>query len=243
MSKSLDVLTIIPARMGAKRFPGKPLADMKGLPMIIRVWQQAAAAKIGPVLVACAEREIADVVNAAGGTAILTHPDLPSGSDRVRQAAEIYDPEGQYGLILNLQGDMPLIDPDALRRTIDVLKTQPKADIATAVTPIDDAAEIANPNIVKAVLNKHNRALYFSRSPVPYGAQVVYHHIGLYAYRRAALARFCALPPSILEQTERLEQLRALEDGMAIYAAELDAAPAGIDTPEDLARANAALGR
>lgn len=243
MHKTEDILTIIPARMGASRFPGKPLADMMGQPMIIRVWQQAIKADIGPVLVACAEREIADIVNEAGGMAILTHPDLPSGSDRVRQAAEIYDPDRNHSLILNLQGDMPLIDPEALRQTIDVLKTQPKADIATAVTPIDDAADIANANIVKAVLNKHNRALYFSRSPVPYGAQTAFHHIGLYGYRRAALERFCQLPPSILEQTERLEQLRALEDGMVIYAAELERAPAGIDTPEDLEAANAILAR
>jgi len=243
MDKTEDVLTIIPARMGASRFPGKPLADMMGVPMVIRVWQQAVKANLGPVLVACAEREIADIVNEAGGMAILTHPDLPSGSDRIRQAAEIYDPQRNYDLILNLQGDMPLIEPEALRVTINILKTVPNADIATAVTPIDTPIDIANPNIVKAVLDKHSRALYFSRSPVPYGAQTAYHHIGLYGYRRAALERFCRLPPSILEQTERLEQLRALEDGMAIYAAELDTAPAGIDTPEDLAAANAALAR
>jgi len=223
MTKTPQILTIIPARMGASRFPGKPLADMLGVPMIVRVWQQAVKADIGPVLVACAETEIAAVIEAAGGIPILTHPDLPSGSDRVRQAAEIFDPSGEYDIILNLQGDMPLIAPDVLRQTVDVLAAYPQADIATAVTVIDDVAEIANPNIVKAVLDKDGRALYFSRSPVPYGADAAYHHVGLYAYRRAALTRFCSLPPSILEQTER------------------DDAPAGVDTPEDLTAANAVL--
>jgi 3-deoxy-manno-octulosonate cytidylyltransferase (CMP-KDO synthetase) len=214
---------------------------MLGLPMIVRVWQQAVAADIGPVLVACAEPEIAQVIDQAGGIPILTHPDLPSGSDRVRQAAALFDPDEDYKIILNLQGDMPLIDPQALRETVRVLIANPQADIATAVTPIDDPEEIANPNIVKAVLDKTGRALYFSRSPVPYGAHAAYHHVGLYAYRREALTRFCSLPPSVLEQTERLEQLRALEDGMQIYAVELETAPMGVDVPADLVAANAVL--
>lgn len=238
MKKTAQILTIIPARMGASRFPGKPLADMMGTPMIIRVWQQAVKADIGPVLVACAEREIAQAVDMAGGIPILTHPDLPSGSDRIRQAADIFDPEERYDIVLNLQGDMPLIDPYVLQETANILKAFPQADMATAVTAIDDPIEISNPNIVKAVLDKDGRALYFSRCPIPYGATSVYHHVGIYAYRRAALTRFCSLPPSILEQTERLEQLRALEDGMGIYAAILNQAPAGVDTPADLAAAN-----
>ncbi len=241
MTDNSKILTIIPARMTASRLPGKPLANMMGTPMIVRVWQQAVKADLGPVLVACAQAEIAAAVDKAGGLAVLTHPDLPSGSDRVRQAAEIYDLEGQYDIILNLQGDMPLIDPAALQATVKILHDYPQADIATAATATDDAAQVNNPNIVKAVLGKDGRALYFSRAAIPHGAETVYHHAGLYAYRRAALMRFCSLPPSILELTEGLEQLRALEDGMMIYCAELDNAPAGIDTAEDLAAANVIL--
>jgi len=205
-----QILTIIPARMGSSRLPGKPLADMAGTPMIVRVWQQAVAADLGPVIVACAEAEIKAVITAAGGQAVLTDPDLPSGSDRVRAAADAYDPDGKCGIILNLQGDM-------------------------------HKREIDSPHIVKAVLAGDGRALYFSRSAVPHGAKAVFHHVGLYAYRRHALTQFCELAPSNLEVTERLEQLRALENGMVIYAVQLDHAPAGIDTPDDLARASAIL--
>ena len=227
--------------MASTRLPGKPLADMAGTPMIVRVWQQAIKADLGPVIVACAQTEIAECIDVAGGIPILTHPDLPSGSDRVRQAAEIYDPDGNFDIIMNLQGDMPLIDPQVLIAAVQVLRDQPEADIATAVCATSDAAQIDNPNIVKAVINPDGRALYFSRSPVPHGADTVFHHVGLYAYRRAALTRFCSLPPSILEQTERLEQLRALENGMTIYTAEIDSAPVGVDTPEDLAQAIAVI--
>ena len=227
--------------MGARRLPGKPLANMAGVPMIVRVWQQAVAAHLGPVIVACAEPDIKAAIEAAGGEAVLTAPDLPSGSDRVRAAADIYDPDGAFSIVLNLQGDMPLIDPDVLRRTVAGFERHSAADIITAVTPAQDKDAINSPHIVKAVLAGDGRALYFSRSPVPHGASSVWHHVGLYAYRRAALTRFCDLAPSKLELTERLEQLRALENGMVIYAVHLDDAPAGIDTPEDLARANAIL--
>ena len=199
--------------------------------MIIRVWQQAIKADLGPVIVACAESEIKSAVESVGGIAVLTDPDLPSGSDRVQAAAEIYDPEGGFEIILNLQGDMPLIDPDILRQTVNILQEQPKADIATAVTATQNRDEIDSPHVVKAVLTEEGRALYFSRSPIPHAAASMFHHVGLYAYRRAALKKFCSLPPSLLELTERLEQLRALENDMIIYAAEIDHAPAGIDTP------------
>ena len=236
-SNSAKILTIIPARMASTRLPGKPLADMAGTPMIIRVWQQAIKADLGPVIVACAESEIKSAVESVGGIAVLTDPDLPSGSDRVQAAAEIYDPEGGFEIILNLQGDMPLIDPDILLQTVNILQEQPKADIATAVTATQNRDEMNSPHVVKAVLSEEGRALYFSRSPIPYGAASMFHHVGLYAYRRAALNKFCSLPPSSLELTERLEQLRALENDMIIYAAEIDHAPAGIDTPEDLEKA------
>lgn len=242
---STQILTIIPARMGSTRLPGKPLAEMGGTPMIVRVWQQALAAELGPVIVACAEPEIKAAIDAAGGQAVLTDPDLPSGSDRVRVAADIYDPDRKFDIILNLQGDMPLIDPDILKRTVAGFETYKGADIITAVTQTQDGREIDSPHIVKAVLAENGRALYFSRSAVPHnlsgGVRTAFHHVGLYAYRRAALTRFCELPPSRLELTERLEQLRALEDGMVIYAVELDDAPAGIDTATDLARANKIL--
>ena len=227
--------------MGSHRLPGKPLADMGGTPMIVRVWQQAVAANLGPVIVACAEPEIKVAIEGAGGQAVLTDPDLPSGSDRVRAAADIYDPTGKFGIILNLQGDMPLIDPHVLKKTVSGFERYSEADIITAVTMMHDSREIDSPHIVKAVLASDGRALYFSRSAVPHGGKTMFHHVGLYAYRRAALTRFCELPPSKLEQAERLEQLRALENGLVIYAVELDDAPAGIDTPEDLQRANARL--
>lgn len=240
---SAKILTIIPARMASTRLPGKPLADMNGTPMIVRVWQQAVKVGLGPVIVACDNETVKTAIETAGGRAVLTDPDLPSGSDRVQVAADIYDPHKAFDIILNLQGDMPLIQPDILRQTVEVLRGQPHADIATAVTETDDPSELSSPHVVKAVLGEDGRAFYFSRSLIPHGAEQAFHHVGLYAYRRAALKRFCSLPPSKLEKTERLEQLRALENGMQIYAAIIDSAPAGIDTPEDLARANAILTR
>lgn len=223
--------------MASTRLPGKPLADMAGVPMIVRVWQQAVKADLGPVIVACAESVVQKTVEMAGGVAVLTDPALPSGSDRVKAAADIYDPDGEFDIILNLQGDMPLIETDVLRQTVEVLHRHSDADIATAVTLTRNKDEISSPHVVKAVLTPNGRALYFSRSPIPHGAPQMYHHVGLYAYRRAALTQFCSLPPSRLEITERLEQLRALENDMVIYASQIDHAPAGVDTPEDLKKA------
>jgi len=231
--------------MASARLPGKPLADIGGVPMIVHVLQRALAANVGPVVVACAEAEIRDAVRAAGGTAVLTDPNLPSGTDRVRAAAEIIDPEKKYNCVINVQGDLPTLDPLVISAALDVLTEIPECDISTLVVATDDPREIDDPNVVKAVLSMENlsrgqkrgRALYFTRASVPSGTGSVWHHIGIYAYRRDALDTFCALPPSPLEQREKLEQLRALEAGMRIDAAVIDSEPHGVDTPEDLQRA------
>ena len=232
------VLTIIPARMASTRLPGKPLVDIMGKPMIVRVYEQAQKANLGPVIVACTEQDIADVINDIGGQAVLTDPNLPSGSDRVFQAAQRFDPSGTYPVILNLQGDMPLISAEVLSQTVKALDDNPKADIATAVIATEDEREITDPNVVKAVIGEDGRALYFSRAALPYQAAKVFHHIGIYAYRRKALETFCKLPPSPLEKQERLEQLRALEHGMNIYVADIlsnfSETLRGVDTAEDL---------
>ena len=233
----MSALIIIPARMASTRLPGKPLADIAGLPMIVHVLQAAQAAEMGPVLVACAEEEIKHAVEQAGGKAVLTDPSLPSGSDRVRQAADIYDPEKRFDIIVNVQGDMPTLDPALVRIIIQPLLEDAALDIATAAVKTDDAREIADPNVVKAVAAASGRALYFTRAAAPSGEGDVLHHLGVYAYRRAALDKFCSLPPSPLEKRERLEQLRALEAGMSIHICLVDAAPHGVDTEEDLERA------
>ncbi len=233
-------MIIIPARMASTRLPGKPLADIAGAPMIVRVMQRAAAAGVGPVYVACAESEIKDAVEAAGGTAIMTDPDLPSGTDRIRVAADIIDPDKTFDTVINVQGDLPTLDPGAIVTALDVL-TGSGADISTLAVATDDPREISDPNVVKAVISfdneKSGRALYFTRASAPGGSGPVWHHVGLYAYRRAALDAFCALPPSPLELRERLEQLRALEAGMTIAAGIIDSSPEGVDTPDDLDRA------
>jgi len=233
-----EVLTIIPARMASSRLPGKPLADILGKPMISRVYEQAQKADLGPVIIACAEQEIADLVTDIGAQAVLTEPSLPSGSDRVYQAAKLFDPTRIYPIVLNLQGDMPLISPQVLVQTVRVLKDHPVADIATAVIATQDKAEIADPNVVKAVLTQKGQALYFSRHALPYEAKEVFHHIGIYAYRREALETFCHLTPSPLETQERLEQLRALEHGMHIQCTTILSSQSetlrGVDTPTDL---------
>ncbi len=238
---NLTPLVVIPARMASQRLPGKPLADIGGVPMIIHVMQRALAANVGPVVIACADSEIADAVRAGGGTAVLTDPDLPSGTDRVRVAADIVDPEKNYNCVINVQGDLPTLDPLAVSAAVDVLADAPQCDISTLVVATEDPREIADPNVVKAVLSMENqrrgRALYFTRASAPSGAGEIWHHVGIYAYRRAALDRFCALPPSPLELREKLEQLRALEAGMRIDAAVIDSEPHGVDTPEDLKRA------
>ena len=240
-----ESLVIVPARLAATRLPGKPLATIAGAPMIVHVWRRAVEADIGPVIVACGDRSIADAVDAVGGEAVMTDPDLPSGSDRVHAAAAIFDPAGRYGIVVNLQGDLPAIEPALIRASLIPLRDR-AVDIATLVAPTDDPDARENPNVVKAAIGLAKgaavgRALYFTRSAVPSGAGPVWHHIGIYAWRRAALDRFVALPPSPLEIRERLEQLRALEAGMRIDAAVVDGVPFGVDTPEDLARARALL--
>jgi 3-deoxy-manno-octulosonate cytidylyltransferase (CMP-KDO synthetase) len=240
----MSCIVIIPARMAATRLPDKPLADIAGTPMIVRVWQSAINAATGPVAVAAGDAEIVAVVERHGGTAVLTDPALPSGTDRIFAALNLLDPEGAHSTVVNLQGDLPLLDPVQLRIVKETLETS-GADIATLAAPITDAADLDNPNVVKPVVAwtdnaAYGRALYFSRARAPFGDGPYYHHIGIYAFRRAALARFVALPPSPLEKRERLEQLRALEAGMRIVVARVDEAPLSVDTPEDLEKARAA---
>jgi 3-deoxy-manno-octulosonate cytidylyltransferase (CMP-KDO synthetase) len=236
-------IIVIPARMASMRLPDKPLADIGGEAMIVHVMRRAEEADLGPVVVACAEDEIAEAVTRAGGTAILTDPDHASGSDRVFEALNKADPEGKYDAVINLQGDLPLIDPAAIRAALTPL-ADPEVDIATLGCVITDEEEKTDPNVVKIVLSAENgadqgRALYFTRATAPTGDGDLWHHIGIYAYRRAALARFVELPPSPLELRERLEQLRALEAGMRVGVALVDTVPFGVDTPADLERARA----
>ncbi len=238
---TMNPIVVIPARMAAVRLPGKPLADIAGRAMILRVLDAASAESAGPVLVAAGDREIVDTVEAAGFRALATDPALPSGSDRVLAALAALDPERAHDVVVNLQGDLPDLPPGTLRAVLAVLAVDRAADIATLVVE-DSRPEIRdNPDIVKAVLALREglpaRALYFTRSPAPSGEGPFWKHVGIYAYRRAALERFCALPPSPLERRERLEQLRALEAGMTIVAAPVLDVPDGIDTPADLERA------
>ncbi|WP_336485426.1 3-deoxy-manno-octulosonate cytidylyltransferase [Methylobacterium nigriterrae] len=239
-----DPLVLIPARLAATRLPSKPLADIAGEPMIVHVWRRAIEAGIGPVVVATDTRAIAEAVEAVGGTAVMTRPDHPSGSDRLAEALEIVDPEGHHDVVVNLQGDLPTIDPRAIGAAVTPLADR-GVDIATLCAVITRAEEISDPNVVKLVGHpvgpQRLRALYFTRAQAPWGEGPLFHHIGLYAYRRAALARFMALPPGTLETREKLEQLRALEAGMRIDATIVDDLPLGVDTPADLERARAAL--
>jgi 3-deoxy-manno-octulosonate cytidylyltransferase (CMP-KDO synthetase) len=244
-AESMKPLVVIPARMSSSRLPGKPLADIHGAPMIVHVWRRARAAGVGPVLVAAGESEIVEAVEKAGGRALLTRADHPSGSDRVWEAVEIADPHGHHDVIVNLQGDLPMLEPSAIVRVLEPL-SQPAVDIATIAIEIHDEAERDNPNMVKAVAplgpdRPIARALYFTRARCPAGPGPHFHHIGIYAFRRAALQRFVRLPPDKLEQWERLEQLRALAAGMRIDVALVDTAPFGVDTPADLERARALL--
>ncbi|MDO9433775.1 MAG: 3-deoxy-manno-octulosonate cytidylyltransferase [Phenylobacterium sp.] len=236
-------IILIPARMAATRLPGKPLADINGIPMIVRVLRQAQAAAIGPVAVAAGDVEIVEAVRAAGGLAVLTDPDLPSGSDRIVAALNEIDPAGDHDVIINLQGDIPFLAPSVVEATARLLADQPSCDIATVMVAEADVAERANPDIPKVVASmaadgRSARALYFTRS-VLYGDAPVWLHHGVYGYRREALLRFTAAPPSPLELRERLEQLRALELGMSIWAAVIDEAPISVDNPADLERARA----
>ncbi len=242
----MNPIILIPARMASTRLPGKPLADIGGRPMILHVLDRAREAAIGPAAVAAAEPEIAQAVRADGGTAILVADDVPSGTDRIHQALLALDAGSRHDAVVNLQGDLPTMPPALLRILLAALDGG-DADIATLVAPITSEAEAAAPQVVKCACAfapgaTVAPALYFSRLPVPWGEGPRYHHIGVYAYRRAALTRFVALPASPLELREKLEQLRALEAGMRIVAALVDHAPFGVDTPEDLERARAALG-
>ena len=235
----------IPARLASTRLPHKPMALIHGVPMIVHVWQRAVAADIGPVFVAAAVREIAEAVTAAGGICVLTDPALPSGSDRVYAALQAVDPEGKIATIVNVQGDLPTIDPTLIKHVLDPL-ADAAVDIATRVCPISEPDERTRPSVVKAAVawqsgEQIGRALYFSRAPIPWGEGELLHHIGLYAYRRSALARFVGLPSGRLEQRESLEQLRALEAGMRIDVARVTTIPLGVDTPDDLERARAML--
>jgi 3-deoxy-manno-octulosonate cytidylyltransferase (CMP-KDO synthetase) len=245
----LNPLIVIPSRLKATRLPDKPLADIQGEPMIVHVWRRAVAAAVGPVVVACGDRAIYDVIAAHGGTAVMTDPDLPSGSDRVQAAAQAVDPAGDFNVIVNVQGDLPTLDPAILRDVLLPLEADAAVDIATLAVEIIEAAEFHNPNVVKIALARASetasigRGLYFSRAPIPTGEGPHYHHIGIYAYRRAALARFVGLPVAELEVLERLEQLRALTHGMRIDVKIVHTNPLGVDTPADLERARALINR
>ncbi len=213
--------------------------------MIVHVLRRAESAKVGPVLVACGDQAIADAVTAAGGHVVMTDPDLPSGSDRVYAALEMFDPNGEHDVVVNLQGDLPTIDPAVIKAVLTPLSNT-AVDVATLVTEIADETERLDSNAVKVVVGLADRetvgrALYFSRAPVPTGEGAHYHHIGIYAYRREALRRFVDLPESVLEKRENLEQLRALEAGMRIDVALVDTIPDGVDTPADLERAREIL--
>jgi 3-deoxy-manno-octulosonate cytidylyltransferase (CMP-KDO synthetase) len=238
------VLILIPARMASTRLPGKPLAEIAGQPMIVQVMRRAKAAGIGPVVVATDDATIATVVEKAGGRAVMTQPGHPSGSDRIFEALGTVDPDGRTQIVVNVQGDLPTLAPTDLAAALAPLG-DPAVDIATLAAEIRNPLERDNPNVVKVigtpVATGRLRALYFTRATAPSGEGPLYHHIGLYAYRRAALERFVALPPSPLEQRERLEQLRALEAGMRIDVTLVDSVPLGVDTPEDLETARSML--
>ncbi len=245
-SRPRNPLILVPARLASTRLPDKPLADIHGEPMIVHVWRRAMEAGIGPVVVAAAEPAIAAAVEAAGGRAVLTDPAHPSGSDRIHEALLKVDPQGRHDAVVNVQGDLPTIAPETIRASLEPLEA-PEVDIATLVAEIVRDEERTNPNVVKAILSMRDearrigRALYFTRATAPTGPGPLFHHIGLYAYRRDALTRFVALPPAPLERRERLEQLRALEADMRIDAVVVDAVPLGVDTPEELARARQML--
>ncbi len=240
-----DALILIPSRMGSTRLPGKPLADIHGLPMIVHVWRRAIEADLGRVVVATDSPEIAAAIRSAGGEAQMTRPDHQNGTDRIFEAVQSLDPERKFGSIINVQGDLPTIEPRLIRTCLDVLTAGPGTDIATLACEIAVEEERTNPNVVKAVGTpigpERLRALYFTRSTAPSGPGPLYHHIGMYAYTRAALELFVALPPAPLEQRERLEQLRALEAGMRIDVGLVDTVPLGVDTPADLERARRLL--
>jgi 3-deoxy-manno-octulosonate cytidylyltransferase (CMP-KDO synthetase) len=238
-----DTIVLIPARMASTRLPGKPLADIAGLPMIVHVLRRAQAAKIGEAVVATDSEAVQAAVEKAGGRAIMTRSDHLSGSDRIYEALEALDPEHRIGVVVNVQGDLPTIEPADIRAALGPL-ADPAVDIATLAAVITDASDLSNPNVVKAIgppaASGCFRATTFTRADAT-GLGPHYHHIGLYAYRRAALERFVKLPPSANEQRERLEQLRALDAGMRIDVAVVKSVPLGVDTPEELAKARQML--
>ncbi len=245
------ILILVPARMQASRLPGKPLADLHGEPMIVHVWRRAMESGLGEVVVATDSPDIVEAVEGAGGRAVMTRTDHQSGSDRIFEALQQIDPQEEFATIVNLQGDLPSLDPRLVKACVAPLK-DPDVDIATLGVEITEDSERTNPNVVKIVATplapasgppRHLRALYFTRATAPHGEGPLYHHIGIYAYRRAALARFVALPPSTLELREKLEQLRALENGLRIDVSLVDTTPLGVDTPADLEKARALLAR
>jgi 3-deoxy-manno-octulosonate cytidylyltransferase (CMP-KDO synthetase) len=238
-----DTIVLIPARMASTRLPGKPLADIAGLPMIVHVLRHALAAKIGEAVVATDSESVAAAVEKSGGRAVMTRADHVSGSDRIYEALEALDPEHRIGVVVNVQGDLPTIEPADIRAALKPL-AEPAVDIATLAAVITDSAELSNPNVVKAIgapaTSGRFRAATFTRVAAS-GPGPHYHHIGLYAYRRAALERFVKLPPSANEQREKLEQLRALDAGMRIDVVVVKSVPLGVDTPEELAKARKLL--
>jgi 3-deoxy-manno-octulosonate cytidylyltransferase (CMP-KDO synthetase) len=243
----MNPIILIPARMASTRLPNKPLADIHGKPMIVHVMERALESKLGRVVIACAEQEIKSAVEKAGGEAVLTDPMLPSGSDRILAALKTIDPAAKHHAVINVQGDLPTLDPLLIKTAFDLLKN-PATDIGTLAAVITKESEKTNPNVVKAVAEidfaknqKTGRALYFTRSTAPSGGGPLLHHIGLYAYQRAALEKFVAAPPSYLEQREKLEQLRALALGLRIDVAVVDTVPLGVDTREDLETARSML--
>lgn len=242
----MTVLILIPARLASVRLPGKPLADIAGRPMIVHVAERAVESGLGRVVVATDAAEVAQAVHAHGFEALMTRPDHQSGSDRIFEALQALDPDGQVDVVANVQGDLPTIEPETIRAALAPL-SDAAVDIATLGVEILREEEKTNPNVVKIIGSPLSatrlRALYFTRATAPSGEGPLYHHVGLYAYRRAALERFVALPPSALERRERLEQLRALEAGMRIDAEIVRSVPLGVDTPDDLERARKMLSR
>ncbi len=241
MIEHQNTVVVIPARMASTRLPGKPLADICGLPMIVQVWKRAVEANIGQVLVAAAENEIAQAIRAHGGDAIVTDPALPSGSDRIHQALQLRDAGGRYRFVVNLQGDLPTIDALSVQRCLAGLVNEP-ADISTIAARIENDADVDNPNIVKAIAplgtERDGREVAFARDFVrtvdASHTPPHWHHIGVYAYRRPALDRFVSLPVSAREASRKLEQMRALDNGMKIVVVRVDTVPLGVDTPAEL---------
>lgn len=237
-------LVLIPARMASTRLPGKPLADIAGLPMIVQVAKRAREADVGRIIVAVDHQDTYDAVESAGFEVVMTRGDHQSGSDRIFEAVQTADPDGKVDVVVNVQGDLPTIEPESVRAALRPLENS-SVDIATLTVEISDEHEKTNPNVVKVVGSPLSptrlRALYFTRATAPHGPGPLYHHIGLYAYRRKALERFVSLGPSVLEKRESLEQLRALEAGMRIDVEIVDSVPLGVDTPADLEKARAIL--